>query len=318
MKTAVGTSISAAAALLRAGKLVAIPTETVYGLAGHGLHPPTVAEIFAVKDRPSFDPMILHTSSLAKLEGLIGTAPPSLQRLADVFMPGPLSILVEKIDAIPDITTAGLPRVAIRIPSHPVSRALLQELDFPLAAPSANPFGYVSPTNAQHVADQLDGKIPYILDGGSSTVGLESTIVEWTGEQVRVLRKGSVTIEDIEAIVGPVLVSKVSTSSPAAPGMLKSHYATTTPITLEPLAQILQQHKPDRIGMLSWCTTVEQLPARNCKVLSETADLQEAAQNLFAYMRLLDSKDIDIIVAELLPERGLGRAINDKLRRASV
>lgn len=318
MKTTVGTSVDIAVQLLREGQVVAIPTETVYGLAGHGLSSSTVATIFAVKDRPSFDPLILHTSSLHKVQNLVRYIPPALQQLADVFMPGPLSILLEKTEAIPDITTSGLPRVAIRVPSHPIARQLLDQLDFPLAAPSANPFGYVSPTTAQHVAEQLDGKIPYILDGGPCTLGLESTIVEWTGEQVRVLRKGGIPVEEIEAIVGPILVTQLSSSSPAAPGMLKSHYATRIPLTLSPLDHLLDEYPAERIGLLCWREASDQLLSKNCRILSKNGDYAEAAHRLFRYMRELDSLDVDIIVAELLPEEHLGRAINDKLRRASA
>ncbi len=313
----IGQDIDYACQLLREGKLVAIPTETVYGLAGNGLDEEAVAAIFDAKNRPSFDPMILHTSALEKVQPLIYPIPKKLQILANHFMPGPLSILVRKRDSIPDIVTAGSPKVAIRIPSHPLTLTLLSKLDFPLAAPSANPFGYISPTIPDHVYQQLGDKISYILDGGPCKVGLESTIVDETDGVVTILRKGGVPVEEIEKWVGKVKVKERSSSNPQAPGMLDSHYSPTVPLVIADLSEVMKKYDPQRIGYLSFRELSPDLPKNHQFVLSRSGDLQEAAYHLFSFMRQLDELDLDIIVAQLLPEEGLGRAINDKLRRAS-
>jgi L-threonylcarbamoyladenylate synthase len=314
----IGQDISYAVQLLKASQLVAIPTETVYGLAGNGLDEKAVASIFQAKNRPSFDPMILHTNSLDKIRPLVKEIPEALQLLADTFMPGPLSLLLEKTEQIPDIVTAGSAKVAIRIPRHPLTLELLTALDFPVAAPSANPFGYISPTSAQHVQDQLGEIIPYILDGGPCQVGLESTIVEMTGQGVKVLRVGGIPVEDIERVVGPVEVQKHSSSNPQAPGMLASHYAPKVRLVLRGIDEVLQQHDPERVGVLAFQKKHPAIPSANQLVLSEKGDLVEAAQHLFSHLRQLDQMDLDIIVAERVPDEGLGRAINDKLRRASA
>ena len=313
-----GTNVAHAISLLKQSCLVAIPTETVYGLAGNALSEAAVSKIFEVKNRPIFDPLIVHTNDLNRLENYVEAIPAPLLDLATAFMPGPLSILLQKKETIPDIVTAGLPKVAVRIPNHPMTLELLEKLDFPLAAPSANPFGYISPTTARHVMHQLDGKISYILDGGPCTVGLESTIVEYTSKGIRVLRKGGISIEAIERVVGKVLVQEHSSSHPAAPGMLKSHYAPKIPFVVEDMAVILKKYAPDRIGYLAFKKNTPDILQENQFLLSKEGDLIEAARNLFAFMRELDESDLDIIVAEFVPEFGLGRAINDKIRRAAA
>ncbi len=313
-----GVNIAYAISLLKQAYLVAIPTETVYGLAGNALNEVVVSKIFEIKNRPTFDPLIIHTNSLDRLKNYIEEIPPLLLDLAEEFMPGALSILVKKKEAIPDIVTAGLPKVAIRIPSHPMTLELLASLDFPLAAPSANPFGYISPTTSQHVIKQLGSKIPYVLDGGPCTIGLESTIVEHTAKGIKVLRKGGVPIEAIEKIVGNVLVQEHSSSHPAAPGMLKSHYAPKIPLVVEDVATILKKYAPDKIGVLAFHKPFLEIPLTHQFLLSEKRDLAEAARNLFAFMRQLDDLNLDIIVAEFVPEVGLGRAINDKIKRAAA
>jgi len=318
MTAQIGTSVSKAASLLTKGELVAIPTETVYGLAGNGLDATAVANIFRAKERPAFDPMILHTDRLEKIIHLVTGVPSKLAVLADMFMPGPLSILLHRNALVPDITTSGLEKVAIRVPSHPVTQQLLQSLDFPLAAPSANPFGYVSPTTAQHVYDQLASKIPYILDGGPCTVGLESTIVEWDGDSVVVLRKGGITVEQIEQVVGKIKVAQTSSSNPKAPGMLLSHYSPKVRLSIDSLPIAMSMYDCDRIGYIGWTSMSKELPIENQRVLSSSGNLSEAARLLFTHIRALDQLDLDIIVAQLVPDQGLGRAINDKLTRAAV
>lgn len=304
--------------MLRQGSIVAIPTETVYGLAGDALNDQAVAQIFAVKNRPAFDPMIIHTDRFERVATWVREIPENAQKLARAFMPGPLTLLLPKKPLIPDIVTAGSPLVAVRIPNHPMTRTLLASLDFPLAAPSANPFGYISPTTAEHVARQLSDKIPYILDGGSCEVGIESTIVGFKGEQAVIFRKGGLAIEAIEAISGSVEIRPHSTSNPQAPGMLKSHYSPGVPLLLGNLDELLAQYKGQKIGLISFQRSFTSIPPERQIILSPGGDLQEAARRLFASMRRLDDLPLDVILAELAPEHGLGRAINDRLKRAAT
>ncbi|WP_080057725.1 L-threonylcarbamoyladenylate synthase [Spirosoma aerolatum] len=312
----IGTDIQAAKAFLEAGNVVGIPTETVYGLAGNALNSDAVLTVFRVKNRPSFDPLIVHTDSLDKLSQFVTEIPEAAQKLATTFWPGPLTLLLPKQDIIPDLVTSGLPRVAVRIPNHPLTLALLRSLDFPLAAPSANPFGYISPTTAQHVADQLGNQVPYILDGGAAGVGLESTIVGFEENQPTVYRLGGLAIEQIEQVIGPVEVRTHSTSNPKAPGMLSSHYAPRKPLKLLAPGESPQPGK--RVGALAFREPFGGILPGNQRILSPTGDLAEAAKNLFAYLRALDSLPVDVIYAEPLPNQELGWAMNDRLRRASV
>jgi L-threonylcarbamoyladenylate synthase len=316
----VGVDIERAAAYLRQGQLVAIPTETVYGLAGNALDVKAVSSIFETKNRPSFDPLILHVASLEQVSPFVSEFPEKLKRLAEAFWPGPLTALLPRKASVPDLVTSGLDRVAVRVPNHPLTLALLAQLDFPLAAPSANPFGYISPTQAGHVDAQLGTQIPYILDGGACAVGLESTIVGMEGEQVVIYRLGGLDFSKIEAIVGEVTVQAHSSSNPSAPGQLASHYAPRKPFVLgnlkELVPQLIQQGK--EVGVLSFSTHFPVIPADRQVVLSATQDLQEAAQRLFMGMRLLDESPAVVILAEFVPEIGLGRAINDRLKRAAA
>ncbi|PRY84981.1 L-threonylcarbamoyladenylate synthase [Mongoliibacter ruber] len=316
----IGTDIKLAKDLLESGELVAIPTETVYGLAGNALSPDAVAKIFETKKRPSFDPLIVHTDSIEKVNDFVKEFPRPLKELANVFWPGPLTLLLPRKVSIPDLVTSGLDTVAVRIPSHSLTRSLLAELDFPLAAPSANPFGYISPTQASHVNDQLGAHIPYILDGGASEVGLESTIVGLEGDQVTVYRLGGLDVHQIEGIVGPVQVMAHSSSNPKSPGMLKSHYAPTKPFVLGDLDKLIEEYKKKGqvFAVLSFDKVFANLSERLQIRLSQTSDTQEAAKNLFAAMRALDSLDVSVILSELLPEEGLGRAVNDRLKRAAA
>ena len=316
----IGVDIERAAAFLRQGKLVAIPTETVYGLAGNALDLKSVSSIFETKNRPSFDPLILHVASLEQLSPFVSEFPEKLKQLAEAFWPGPLTVLLPRKASVPDLVTSGLGRVAVRVPNHPLTLALLAQLDFPLAAPSANPFGYISPTQAAHVAAQLGLQIPYILDGGACAVGLESTIVGMEGEKVVIYRLGGLELSEIESLVGQVTVQVHSTSNPSAPGQMASHYAPRKPIFLgnltELVPQLIQQEK--KVGVLSFSSHFPSLPADRQVILSATQDLKEAAQRLFMAMRLLDEGEAELIVAELVPEIGLGRAINDRLKRAAT
>jgi L-threonylcarbamoyladenylate synthase len=312
----IGTDWQVAKTWLESGNVVGIPTETVYGLAGNALNPDAVLTIFRVKNRPSFDPLIVHTDSLEKVSGFVSKIPDTARQLAETFWPGPLTLLLPKRDQISDLVTSGLPTVAVRIPNHRLTLELLRSLDFPLAAPSANPFGYISPTTAQHVADQLGDQVPYILDGGPAAVGLESTIVGFEANKPTVYRLGGMALDQIEAIIGPVDVRSHSTSNPKAPGMLSSHYAPRKPLTLLQPGESPQAS--ERMGALAFREPFSGIAPERQRVLSPTGDMNEAAKNLFAYMRTLDSLDVDRIYAELLPNQGLGWAINDRLRRAST
>lgn len=314
----IGKDIKKAIGILNKEQLVAIPTETVYGLGGNALSSKAVTEIFKVKNRPSFDPLIIHTDSLEKVEKYVEAIPEKAMLLAHEFMPGSLTLLLPKKNIIPDLVTSGSPLVAVRLPKHPMTLKLLSELDFPLAAPSANPFGYISPTTAQHVNNQLGEKIPYILDGGACEVGLESTIVGFEGDEVIIFRKGGLAVEAIEAVIGSVKVLTHSTSNPQAPGQLKSHYAPLTTFKIGNLTMLLEEYKGKNVGVISFSKKYEQVPSTNQIILSETRDFSEAARNLFAGMRYLDSLGLDLIIAELLPEKNLGRAINDRFKRAAA
>lgn len=310
-------NIDLAVSLLLRNELVAIPTETVYGLAGNAFNDVAVAKIFSVKNRPSFDPLIVHTSSWERLEVMVKDIPPQARFLAEAFMPGPLTLLLPKGDLIPDIVTAGSHFVAVRIPKHPLTLKLLERLPFPLAAPSANPFGYISPTTPEHVAQQLGDKIGYILDGGPCTVGVESTIIGFNASQTTIYRKGGIAVEAIEAITGPVEVKTHSTSNPKAPGMLQSHYAPKVPLFLGNIKAMLPNYSKHKVGVISFQKSYDNIPDNHQIILSKKGDFTEAARGLFAGMRHLDSMALDAILAELLPERDLGRAINDRLRRAA-
>jgi L-threonylcarbamoyladenylate synthase len=314
----IGKDIELAIDLLKRDELVAIPTETVYGLGGNAFSDIAVAKIFAVKNRPSFDPLIVHTSHYYRIKELVLDVPEPAEILAQAFMPGPLTLLLPKRERIPDIVTAGSPLVAVRIPNHPLTLELLAALDFPLAAPSANPFGYISPTRAEHVEQQLGDRIAYILDGGSCHIGVESTIIGFQEGRATIFRKGGVPLEDIEEKIGPVAVKELSTSSPQSPGMLKSHYAPGVPLLLGDIPELLKKHRHKRTGVLSFQRTYEEIPLEHQVVLSATGDLTEAARHLFSGLRYLDQLPLDLILAELVPERGLGRAINDRLRRAAA
>jgi L-threonylcarbamoyladenylate synthase len=315
----IGTDIDIAAAQLRAGHLVGIPTETVYGLAANGFDEKAVLKIFEAKNRPHFNPLILHAPSLERFESYGLHFPEKAKLLASTFSPGPLTFVIQKSSMIPDIITAGTDAVAVRIPAHPLTLKLLELLDFPLAAPSANPSGYVSPTNPNHVQEQLGSKVNYILDGGQCSIGLESTIVSFLGKIPEILRFGGLPLEKIEEVIGKVQVPEAGFSdNPVAPGMLKKHYATRHPMVRGDIRSNLLKYKHNRAAAISFCKGIEDIDQKNMFVLSENASLEEAAMHLFAAMRNADTLDVDVILAEYFPDNGLGRAINDRLNRASV
>ena len=257
----ISNSIQQAQALLEAGQVIGIPTETVYGLAANALNPEALAKIFEVKNRPSFDPLIVHIAYPSEVDKYASVFAGPARDLALKFWPGPLTLLLPKKPIIPHLATSGLDTVGLRCPNHPLALALLRQLKFPLAAPSANPFGYVSPTNAQHVQNQLGERIPFILDGGASTVGLESTIVGFESGTPVIYRLGGLSVEAIEAVVGKVEVKLYSSSNPKAPGQLTSHYSPQKEVIVGDLDLLIRQHYGKSIGILSFKT---QLRSREC------------------------------------------------------
>ncbi len=311
-------SIRVAGAVIRKGGLVAFPTETVYGLGCDALNPEAVARVFEVKQRPSFDPLIVHIATRASFDHLVQAISLSDHRLMDAFWPGPLTLVLPKREHIPDLVTAGLPTVAIRMPAHPVARALIREAGVPIAAPSANPFGYVSPTTAEHVRETLGDRIDLILDGGPCPIGMESTIVSMAGAQPELLRPGSLPLSDIEAIVGPVARRAGGDQRPPAPGRLARHYATRTPLTVLPVRGTRRLGSGERAGLLAMSSPVDLDGYAVVEVLSSSGDLHDVARSLFAGLRKLDGLGLDRLYAEPCDEQGLGLAIMDRLRRCAA
>lgn len=315
MPATTGTDIARAASLLRAGGLVAFATETVYGLGADALNPTAVAKVFAAKRRPAFDPLIVHIADWKWLGELTVSVPPTADRLMRRFWPGPLTLALPKTDRVPDLVTSGLPTVALRWPDHPQAQELLRAVNRPLAAPSANPFGHISPTTAAHVAEQLGEEVDYILDGGPCRVGLESTVLLVDGERVQLLRPGGVPREDIESLVGPIETGMTpAEETPLAPGMLTKHYAPRTPLTI---IQSLKEIIVTPCGLLTF-QPVRENPAEVVEVLSASGNLTEAAANFFAALRRLDALPLRRLYAFPFPDLGLGLALNDRLRRAAA
>jgi len=316
-KTIIGIDLQVAKGFLEAGELVAVPTETVYGLAANALNHEAVLKIYAAKNRPKFNPLILHVGNLSQLRKWVIDIPVACEKLLRELSPGPITFLLPKSSLVPDLVTAGSQFVAIRIPNHPLTLELLSMLDFPLAAPSANPSGYVSPVSAEHVLDGLKQKIPYILDGGICQVGLESTIIGFEGNKVIVHRLGGVGADQIKEITRNQVAVALSHSSPTAPGQLKSHYATTKPFYLGDVEINIQQNLGKKIGVISFYKSYQQLNPDVEIRLSKEGNINAAAAGLFSAMRKMDSANIDVIIAERFPNEGIGLAINDRLERAA-
>jgi len=310
-----GTDILRAKALLEAGELVAIPTETVYGLAGNALNAEAVAKIFAAKNRPRFDPLIVHVPDIDKARDYVTGIPEKASLLAKHFWPGPLTLLLKKKPCIPDLVTAGMDTVGIRCPRHVLTQALLHSIDFPLAAPSANPFGYVSPTRPEHVDEQLGHKIQYILDGGASEIGIESTIIGFEDEIPAVYRTGGVSVEALEKVVGKVTLPSFAAGNPITPGQLKSHYAPSKKVIIGKIEELLQEFPAHCSGLM---TFQNDFNSPYQFILSPSGTLEEAARNLFTGLRFFEKMPVDVILTEMVPDIGLGRAINDRIKRAAA
>ncbi|MEJ8843915.1 L-threonylcarbamoyladenylate synthase [Lacibacter sp. H375] len=318
MKTEIGIDVTTAAKHLTKGELVAIPTETVYGLAANALNEDAVLKIYAAKNRPQFNPLIIHVASFEQAKQFIKDIPAEAQKLAEAFWPGPLTMLFNKKQNVPDLVTAGSKRVAIRVPNHTLTLQLLSQLDFPVAAPSANPSGYVSPTSAQHVYEGLHDKISYILDGGECGIGVESTIVGWNEEgEIELYRLGGIAVEKIESVIEKKISHhKKVTDNPHTPGQLKSHYATHTPLYLGKIDELLPTFVDKKIILIKFKEYHSGIAKEQQLILSKSGSADEAAKNLFRILREVDSMNADVILAELLPDEGLGRAVNDRLERA--
>ena len=319
----ISNSLTEAASLLSLGEIIAIPTETVYGLAANALDTMAVAKIYEAKNRPSFNPLIVHIAGIQQLNQWASIVPEKAMALATTFWPGPLTLVLPKAPEIPELITAGSPYVALRVPSHPMSLELLNMLSFPLAAPSANPSGYISPTQAAHVQQQLGNKIPFILDGGPCRVGLESTIVK-IGEDglATLLRAGGTGIEQIREVIGDLGETSPQLSSspnkPIAPGMLQSHYAPSVPLMVGAIKELIKEHTGKKIGIISFQASYDEIAKDLMYTLSEKGDLNEAATKLFEAMHELERKKPELIIAEYFPNKGLGLAINDRLKRAAA
>lgn len=316
MKTVISTDRNAAVELLRAGEIVALPTETVYGLAADALSSMAVLKIFEAKERPRFDPLIVHVTGLMQLEGLVEIPKKDwnfISSLAKAFWPGPFTMVLRRRAFISEIATAGLETVAVRVSAHPVFSEVLRQFGKPLAAPSANRFGRVSPTTAQHVFEELSGRVPLIIDAGPTTHGLESTIVAIRDCKISILRRGPITSEQLSEF-GKVDIATES-EKPVGPGQLPSHYAPRTPLQL--VDDLMSYNSKQRCALLAWNPIQEDERFVAIRVLSENQDIREAAANLFRYLRELDDLGVDLIVAERVPEKGLGAAILDRLQRAS-
>ncbi len=332
-----------AANILKKGGVVAFPTETVYGLGAVAINPVAVAKVFEIKKRPAFDPLIVHVATLDTIKSIVTALPPAAQLLLDQCTPGPLTLILPKHESIPDIVTAGLPTVAVRIPDHPVALELLHTLDLPVAAPSANRFGEISPTTAAHVADSFgvdsegidQSVVNMILDGGKCRTGVESTVLAFVDRNAKIidtpilLRPGGTTVETIENIIGTVTIPyhnnlNSDTKAALSPGTLSRHYAPDIPLYLSNTFDTIddQLFHNKSIGMISFGNPIKSILDRiqpdHIEILSKDQNLHEAAANLFAALRRLNEADIDMILAEKVPPKGIGYAINDRLQRAST
>lgn len=314
----ISDNLKKAVEILTQNKLVAIPTETVYGLAGNIFSEEAVLKIFEMKKRPLLNPLIVHIHDIKQLEELTSYIPEKARLLVSAFWPGPLTLVLKKNLCVPDLITAGKDTVAIRMPNHPVTLALLEQLSFPIAAPSANPFGCISPTKAMHVKDYFGDKLEMVLEGGDCSTGIESTIIGFEKDQPILYRLGAISIEDIEIVIGDLKIKNKNEIDPDAPGMLSKHYAPKTSTYLVTDIETSLKSFPDKkIGIVTFSKRIDVQHFIHQEILSEKGDLREAATNLYSILHRLDKLELDVIVAERLPDIGLGKSINDRLERAT-
>lgn len=314
----ISTDTIKAKEILEREELVAIPTETVYGLAGNIYSEKAIKKIFETKKRPLFNPLIVHIDSIYKLDQIACEIPENAKKLAAAFWPGSLTLILKKKANILDIITAGKDTVAVRVPDHSLTLKLLQSLDFPLAAPSANPFGSISPTTAQHVADYFPEDLEMVLDGGSCKNGIESTIIGFENNEAVLYRLGSLSVEEIKSVIGSIKIKNKKENAPEAPGMLSRHYAPKTKtILVTDIDDEIQKHPNAKIGVLLFQNSISNHSNICQEILSFNGDLKEATSNLYAAMHRLDKQNLDLIIAEKFPENDLGNSINDRLERAT-
>lgn len=309
-------NILKAAGLINQGELVSFATETVYGLGADALNPEACEKIFKAKERPHYDPLIVHISSIEQLNTVARDVPDAVREKLELFWPGPLTAVLKKQPCVPDSITANLDTVAVRVPKHPIALALLKAAKTPIAAPSANPFGYLSPTSAEHVNRQLGSKVKMILDGGDCDCGVESTIIDFTKKTPEILRHGGYSKEDVEKICGPVIPGQAVLEQPLAPGQLASHYSPETRLVI-----LSKDQKPDHnlnFGILTHSHLSDDIECEYIERISPEGNAKEAAHNLFAALHRLDQQKLDVIYAYEFPEEGLGAAIMDRLRKAAV
>ena len=299
-------------------ELIAIPTETVYGLAGNAYNETAIKKIFELKNRPFYNPLIVHIKSAAYLENIACDIPDIARKLAEVFWPGPLTLVLKKQEHVSDLITSGKKTVAVRVPNHPLTLALLNSLDFPLAAPSANPFGSISPTNTKHVVNYFGESLDIILEGGECEKGLESTIIGFENNLPILYRHGTIPLEEIEFITGKLGIITDNDKSPNSPGMLSRHYAPKTDTYLtNNIPELIKCFERKKIGLLVFNKKIKDNKIQHQEILSESGDYNEAARNLYTAMHRLDENKLDVILVERLPNIGLGKTINDKLNRAT-
>jgi L-threonylcarbamoyladenylate synthase len=320
--------IKKAGQAIQDGKIVAFPTETVYGLGANALNEKAIEKIFLAKNRPFYDPLIVHISCLEEIIDLVAELPAIARKLAEKFWPGPLTMVMKKSTKVSDIVTSGLDTVAIRIPVHPVAQALIREAKRPIVAPSANLFTHVSPTNAKHVIDDLQGKVNIIIDSGKTSVGLESTVVDVTELPIQILRLGGVTVEQIMKVTTEVSIANEDNKTKKSPGMLKKHYSPKAKLILAEgkndkmisnILSIASKYKKNgnKVGIIASSENSDKYAGYIVRVLGNANDLDTCARNLYKQLRLLDEMKCDIIISENYENKGIGRAIMDRLRRAS-
>ena len=315
----ISNNIEEAIHLLKAGELVAIPTETVYGLAENGFDEDAVLKIFSAKNRPHFNPLILHVGNIEQLKNLVEEFPEIGKEILKKYSPGPITLLLKKKSIVSDLVTAGSEFVAVRIPNHPLTLELLNRIDFPLAAPSANPFGYVSPTKANHVEQQLGTKLQLILDGGECQVGIESTILGFEAGKIIIHRLGNITPEQLiqDFPDWEVIIANEGKERPSAPGQLKSHYAPAKTCYFGNIEKLVAQFIDMKIGAIMFKAKTSLIEEDKQIIIAPDGKLETAAKNLFAALREIENLDCDLVLLEEMPNQGIGLAINDRLKRAS-
>ncbi len=316
MSKTITNSIDKAAALLVAGEVVAIPTETVYGLAGNLFNPSAVEKIYTLKNRPRNNPLIVHVKDLEATLPLITEFPKPLQQLAKKYWPGPLTVLLKKSKLVPDSITAGSDFVAIRVPAHPLTKQLLEQIPFPLVAPSANPFTRISPTKAEHVEHYFGDSIPCILDGGSCSVGLESTIIGMNNNTPLLYREGVLGKLLLESLIGPIEKFNPQKNTILTPGQWPRHYAPLTKTILCKRKEIIM-HVKDNTGIIVYKEPLLSVNTNQQHILSENGSLVEAAKNLYQILHHVDKLKYETIICEMLPQEELGNTINERLKRAA-